>query len=71
VTRRIRQALFAAAAALVAGVAALLGLAAATEAWTSRGSAVLLALAAVWVSQVITRLTRRPTPTRTRQEKPC
>jgi membrane protein YdbS with pleckstrin-like domain len=52
-TRHLRHALVASAAALVAGVTALLALAAAQEAWTSRGAAVLLALAAVWLSQGI------------------
>jgi CHASE2 domain-containing sensor protein len=49
-------------AALVAGVATVLGLAAAADAWLDSATPVLIALAAVWIPQTIivaNRYTRR------------
>ncbi|MFI6160375.1 hypothetical protein ACIA59_10545 [Micromonospora haikouensis] len=49
------------ATATVAGVAGTLGIAAAADAWTHDGAAVLLALAAVFIAQPIPHLLRRRT----------
>ncbi|GHJ11197.1 hypothetical protein TPA0907_55640 [Micromonospora humidisoli] len=56
-----RRLLAALAAALVAGVAATLALAAAADAWTHDGAAVLAAVAAAWLTQPIPHLLRRRT----------
>jgi hypothetical protein len=56
-----RRLLAALAAALVAGVAATLALAAAADAWTRDGAAVLVATAAVFLAQPIPHLLRRRT----------
>ncbi|MFI5852286.1 hypothetical protein ACIA7R_31425 [Micromonospora chalcea] len=55
---RIRTVAIAAASALVAGVVAVLALAAATDAHLNPGGAILTALAAVWVSLAIRPLAR-------------
>lgn len=55
----MRRVLAVSAAALVAGTATVLALAAAERAWGNPASAVLLALAAVWLAQAITLLIRR------------
>ncbi|WP_036374365.1 hypothetical protein [Micromonospora sp. ATCC 39149] len=49
-----RRLLVALAAALVAGVAGMLGIAAAADAWTRDGALVLVALAAVWLPCTLT-----------------
>jgi hypothetical protein len=59
---RIARPLIATAAGLVAGVATVLGLAAAADAWLGYSTPVLVALAAVWIPQsviVAYRYTRR------------
>lgn len=56
----IRRLAIPAAAALVAGVAALLAIDAASRAWGNPGAAVLVALAAAWLGQAIPPLIRRP-----------
>ncbi|WP_328339495.1 hypothetical protein [Micromonospora sp. NBC_00421] len=58
----IRRLLAVLAAALVAGTAATLGLAAAADAWTQDGAVVLVALAAVWLPcTIVATLTTRRT----------
>ena len=57
-TRRIRQVLLASAVGLLAGVAAVLGLAAAADAWSGYGVAVLVGLASVWFGQAALALVR-------------
>lgn len=54
----VRQVLAVLAVALVAGTAAVLGLAAAADAWTHDGALVLVALAAVWLPMMIAPLVR-------------
>ncbi|MGX4657084.1 hypothetical protein ACWCHM_26045 [Micromonospora sp. SCSIO 07396] len=56
-----RRLLAALATALVAGVAATLALAAAADAWTHDGAAVLVAVAAAWLGSTIPHLLRRRT----------
>lgn len=60
----VRRVLAVSAASVVAGTAAVLGLAAAADAWTRDGALVLVALAAVWLPMAIAPLlrarTRRP-----------
>lgn len=67
--RRLRPLLVALAAALAAGVAATLAIAAAQDAWIRDGGSVVLALAAVFVLQVALNLVRQPSAPKGRHHR--